>query len=187
MTKRTLLQTLLPFSLLSAALALGVPATLSGCSDGGTSGESPCFDYSEFDGTSKATHFKADVLPILQNSCGLASVCHGVESPSDPAQHFFGPNKDTTATDDQIALIFEQSVGKASVKNPDMQVIKPGDPKASFIMYKLDMVVDGEACETLTCAGDKSCGTEMPQGGPQLEAAKRDTIRRWIAQGAKND
>ena len=52
-------------------------------------------------------------------------------------------------------------------------------------MHKLD----GLKCSKLTCSGVE-CGTLMPQGatdGMLYDAAKRDTLRRWIAQGAKND
>jgi hypothetical protein len=188
MTKQTLLRALLPFSLLSVALTLGASTTLSGCGGGETTGgDGACFDYAKFDGTKEAVHFKADVLPIFRTSCGLSTSCHGAESPSAPEQHFLGPKNSEDVTDMQIQAIFDQSVGKASVMNSDMQVINPGKPAESFLMYKLDAPVDGDFCGDLTCAGDKSCGDEMPQGGPQLPADKRDVIRRWIAQGAKND
>jgi hypothetical protein len=79
------------------------------------------------------------------------------------------------------------------VGNPDMKIIAAGDPAHSFMMYKLDgdpTAADMSAevsCPTLTCAANKTCGGSMPSGGPQLMPMDRDIIRRWIAQGAKND
>ncbi|MEO5731131.1 MAG: hypothetical protein ABI134_17660, partial [Byssovorax sp.] len=67
-----------------------------------------------------------------------------------------------------------------------MNLITPSDPEHSFFMYKLD----GIKCSKLACAENASCGGLMPLGASKtslMEPAKRDVIRRWIAQGAKND
>jgi hypothetical protein len=61
--------------------------------------------------------------------------------------------------------------------------VKPGDPRESFLMRKLDgshCVLDGQ------CAGG-NCGQSMPRDDESLPIDARDKIRRWIAQGAKND
>ena len=190
MTQRRFSRALLPFAFL-CAVTLGAVSGLTACGDGGggdTGGtDGACFGYDGFDKESPTVTFKTDVLPILRNSCGVSASCHGSETPPTPAQHYFGPAKsDPDPTADQIALILE-SVGKASEMNPDMKIIEASKPEASFLMYKLDMPVGGPACSDLTCESDKSCGSEMPQGGPQLPLDSRNVIRRWIAQGAKND
>ena len=189
------------FSLL-ASLAVGVGGSLAGCGDGSsgsTSGEGGaggggdcgpsadgCFDYSWFKGDAPVVTFKADVLPILRTSCGLATSCHNSEN-GPGGQHYLGPKlSDPDPTAEQIAKIFEQSVGKMPVLNAGMNIITPGDPEHSFFMHKLD----GVKCSTLACAKDDGCGTLMPQGVKDtslMPADKRDTLRRWIAQGAKND
>jgi hypothetical protein len=189
MPKVRFLVLLLPLSLLVASL--GGSAALMACS--GTGAINDCFDYKEFDGTTPAVHFQADVLPIFRNSCGLSMSCHGAISNSMPAQHFYGPSKalpDPSPSD--IQAIFDQSVGQPSVGEPSMENIKPGDPAHSFMMYKLDgdpMILGGVNCATLKCVTnpDGGCGLTMPSGGPQLPEEQRDIIRRWIAQGAKND
>lgn len=174
-------------SLLVAAALVGSSVSSTGCDGSGGSGASAgqCFDYTSFDGTTPTVSFATDVLPILRTSCGVSTSCHGAENPSAPEQHYLGPSKsspDPTAA--QIQLIFDQNVGVASLTNPDMNIIEPGKPDASFLMYKMD----GVECDKLTCAGDLTCGTYMPQPpSDQLPQAERDTIRRWIAQGAKND
>ncbi|APR80700.1 Hypothetical protein A7982_06047 [Minicystis rosea] len=162
----------------------------------GTGGHTPadgCFDYTGIDTTTPAVHFQADVLPILRLSCGLSSSCHGNPAGSG-GQHFYGPKLSDPAPDAAtVQAIFDQSVDKASVANPDMKIIAPGDPGKSFLLYKLDgdpskqSDKDEVTCASLTCAADKSCLSAMPLGGPSLPTDKRDTIRRWIAQGAKND
>jgi hypothetical protein len=195
--------------LLTAAAFAATGASMAGCGSsggggGGTTGSGggsggsatsggDCFDYSSFDGTTPTVHFAADVLPIFRLSCGLSMSCHGDES-GPGGQHYLGPaNSAPTPTAAQIMEIFSQSVGAASVADPDMKVIAAGDPAHSFMMYKLDGdpgaadPSDQVSCSTLTCASDKSCISSMPQGGPQLPIDKRNTIRRWIAQGAKND
>ncbi len=193
-----------PFLRLASALSLALLASAGssfiGCggSGGGTGGGGSgggsaapgCFDYASFEGTTPAVHFQADVLPILRTSCGLSASCHGSES-GQGGQHFYGPKKsDPTPTADQIKAIFDQSVNQPAVANPSMKIITPGDPANSFLMYKLDgdpNATDQVSCATLECAKDKSCLDAMPQGGPPLPSDARDIIRRWIAQGAKND
>lgn len=177
-----------PISLLF--LAFVAPA--AACGSGGSGGGSGvCFDYADFAGDSPAVSFKTDVLPILRTSCGLSASCHGSESPPSPAQPYYGASLSSgEMTADQIEKIFDQSLNKASVANPDMKVINANHPETSFLLFKLDgdpALTGNQLCGTLTCAADETCGSSMPQGGPTLPADSRDTLRRWIAQGAKND
>ncbi|HEY8040233.1 MAG TPA: hypothetical protein VIF15_10595, partial [Polyangiaceae bacterium] len=79
-------------------------------------------------------------------------------------------------------------VGQPSTEDPNMNIVKAGDPSSSYMMHKLDW----DECTLATeCAKGTSqypdCGQGMPFSSPQLDQATRDTIRRWIAQGAKND
>ncbi|MEO7328766.1 MAG: hypothetical protein ABI193_09330 [Minicystis sp.] len=185
------------FSLASLSLALsgGAVASLTACGGSGGSGtggsggaEAPlCFDYTGYDGTTPATTFVADVLPIFRLSCGLSASCHGTESGHPDDQHFLGPKtKDPTPTALQIQAIFDQNVGVSSLANPDMKIIDPGHPETSFLMFKLD----GVQCDALTCAtkAKNACKDLMPLGNTKpMDAAKRDIIRRWIKQGAMND
>jgi len=158
---------------------------------GGSSAPNGCFDYTGFDGMTPAVHFKADVLPIFRPSCGLSASCHQSENPPLPAEHYLGPSVSMPApTAAQITEILNGIVGVKSQDEPTMDVVAAGDPAHSFMMYKLDgdpTDVNGLSCSNLKCAANMSCLLAMPSGGPQLPAAERDTIRRWIAQGAKND
>lgn len=195
-------------SILTAALAAGLGGSLAGCGGGGSTstggegggggsttstgtGNDPCFvdgcfsyDAACFTGNSPKVSFKADVLPIFRTSCGLSSSCHGNEN-GPGGQHYLGPkNSDPDPSGAQIATIFAQSVGKMPDLDAGMNIVTPGDPEHSFMMYKLD----GLACAKLACVAKNACGTLMPQGSAEpMPAAKRDIIRRWIAQGAKND
>jgi hypothetical protein len=47
--------------------------------------------------------------------------------------------------------------------------------------------VDGLGCPTLQCVAAGECGAAMPLGHQALSEDDRDIIRRWVAQGAKND
>lgn len=185
---------------LLASLAVGLGGSLAGCGDGSSSSStgggggagggdcSPsadgCFAYSCFKGDAPAVSFKADVLPILRTSCGLSASCHNSEN-GPGGQHYLGPKlSDPDPTPEQIALIFKQWVGTMPEINAGMNLITAGDPEHSFFMHKLD----GIECSDLACAKDKTCGGLMPLGAiDPMPADKRDTLRRWIAQGAKND
>jgi hypothetical protein len=74
-------------------------------------------------------------------------------------------------------------VNKPSVKLPSMLEVKPGDPKNSFLMRKLD----GDHCVLDAQCQGSTCGDSMPNKEEQLSVDERDRVRRWIAQGAKND
>jgi hypothetical protein len=191
---------LLAATALTLTAALGVSSLTacggsggSGAMGGGSSSGGDCFDYTSFDGTNPSVSFKSDVLPIFRNSCGLSDACHGNETGSG-AQHFYGlANSKGDMTAAQIQEIFDQSVGKDSVDEPSMKVIAAGAPGNSFLMYKLDGDPTNNdpgaqvTCSKLSCASSKSCGEAMPQGGPALSADERNTIRKWIAQGAMNN
>lgn len=209
-----LLLPLLPLSLLLGAFGLVAAACGSSSSSGGTgagSAAGDCYDYSTFDGTSPTVTFSADVLPIFRGSCGISSACHGCDDIGTPGctnpgyQPYLGTSVAQAApTTAQIAAIIASTVGQPAalqtssidgtqVGNPDMSIIKAGNPANSFMMYKLDgsfpTVPDNTevTCSTLTCASTMSCGGAMPSGVAPISSTERDTLRRWIAQGAKND
>ena len=176
-------------ALLAASLAVAASGSLAGCgggtsSGGGGGGADGCFDYTGFTADKPTVSFKADVLPIFRTSCGLSASCHGGES-GPAGQHYLGPkNSDPAPTAAQIQKIFDQWVGQMPVVNAGMNLITPKDPEHSFFMYKLD----GLKCSKLSCSSDDTCLALMPQGNTKpMDAAQRDVIRRWIAQGAKND
>jgi hypothetical protein len=67
----------------------------------------------------------------------------------------------------------------------------PGDPANSFLMRKVDGCFEGlEASCTVQSTESESghpCGDRMPHSSKTLCEDERDMIRRWIAQGAKNN
>lgn len=158
--------------------------------DDGCGSQSCPYDYSKFDGQTPVVSFSADVLPILRQGCGLSSVCHG-----DPAKAkadlYLGPKlsaPDPTAAERQA--IVDGIVGVASQTAPSLSVVAAGDPENSFLMLKMDGChnVPGLVCTPQPGAETNgACGDPMPQTGDLRCKADRDTVRRWIAQGAKAD
>jgi hypothetical protein len=135
-----------------------------------------------------ATSFQNDVMPIFLNSCSFSG-CHNM--PSDMgelgAPTIFLGSKTVPAANSGV---FADIVGVASTELPTMQFVKPGDPANSFLMHK----ADGDQCLfTATCAalpaslGLPPCGDSMPMGQALIDVSSRDTIRRWIAEGAMNN
>jgi hypothetical protein len=129
--------------------------------------------------------FKTDVEPIF-NSCGTAgATCHGSpnNNPDLTGLIFLGePDGGAPAS-----AVLPNIVGKPSPENPQMDIIKAGDPANSYLMHK----VDGDECtfkphcDATGNATFASCGVQMPFNGPYLDQTQRDNIRRWIAQGAQ--
>ncbi len=69
---------------------------------------------------------------------------------------------------------FASLVSVASLEQPALLRVKPGDPDNSYVIHKLE----GTAGIT---------GARMPFGGPFLDQATIDQVRSWIASGAPNN
>lgn len=175
--RKMLASSILTFAVALAGVAL-LPA--AGCDGGGA----VCENLSRFDPDSPDVSFRTDVLPVFQMSCGLSGSCHGSEAPAAANQPYLGPNTMEAVTPAMIDAIFAQIVGQPSAIESGMAIVEPGDPEQSFLMYKVDGKLE---CGALACAEDASCGDAMPLSSGTLDEAERDTIRRWIAQGAAND
>lgn len=125
-----------------------------------------------FDPNTPAVSYSRDVHPLLKSAACARTNCHG----SNPNDGFVVINGDANAT-------YGQLVNVPSHKLPSMLDVKPGDPKNSFLMRKLD----GDHCTLDAQCEGKTCGDQMPNQEEQFSVEDRDKIRRWIAQGAKND
>jgi hypothetical protein len=156
------------FGLCSLIVVSGVA-----CSNG--SDGNKCSDYEPpggFDAQNPKVSFSKDVVPIFGQSCAF-SACHGgVGNPN--GVHL--PQGDG-------ATIHKNIVDVRSSKLPSMPFVKPGDPRQSFLMRKLDK----SQCVLDAQCGASTCGASMPKDDDLLPIEERDKIRRWIAQGAKND
>ncbi len=69
---------------------------------------------------------------------------------------------------------FASLVNVASLEQPGLMRVKPGDPDSSYVIHKL------EGASGIT-------GARMPFGGPFLDQETIDEIRSWILDGAQND
>ena len=72
------------------------------------------------------------------------------------------------------ANIYASIVGVASVEQPTLKRVKPGDPDNSYVVLKLE-----------GAAGIS--GVRMPFGGPYLDQATIDQVRAWVTAGAQNN
>lgn len=190
-------------------------ASCSSTSGGGTPGidGGGCSAYkSTADLTTPTVSFQKDVLPIFEHSCGLSSTCHG--DPSDRATRgiFLGCDMSTsmscTVAPPVAPQVYPQLVGAMADKplETSMPFITPGDPSMSYLIHKMD----DDLCTVTGCiaedagnvavaqAGDTPgsvgpnqppnwCGVFMPYNVLVLDPATRDTVRRWIKQGAMNN
>jgi hypothetical protein len=170
-----------------ASFAPGCASSSGGQGAGGGS----CAAYvvpSSTDLSTPATTFAADVMPILKSNCANSTNCHGSAT---------GTNNGVTlgkvgGTADPHA-IRANLVGIASKEDPSMSFVAAGDPGHSFLMHKMDgdqCTVDSQctgAPPGLPAPSPPSCQNSMPSGSPLLDVSARDTVRRWIQQGAKDD
>jgi hypothetical protein len=160
-----------PLRVLTLAVALLGLGEATGCPD-----SNKCEDYSPpatFDPNTPSVSFSATVMPVFAASCAFTS-CHG--SPSNSNNGIYLGDPDPKKTHDALVSV-------AASELASMPYVTPGDPRQSFLMRKLD----GSQCVLdPQCVGG-SCGDRMPRNDQQLPLDTRDAIRRWIAQGAKND
>jgi hypothetical protein len=164
-------------SVASLALAALLPL---GCSPAPGDGGATCSTYAVPAGTdltTPAVTFKADIVGnVFLNHCSFSG-CHG-----DSQILFLGfPKASTQVTN--AAEVYANIVGVPANELVTMPYVKAGDPASSYVMHK----VDGDVCTLAKQCKNQDCGSSMPQNNELLDVATRDLLRRWIAQGAKND
>jgi hypothetical protein len=131
--------------------------------DGGSSGSAAA------DARRPYPSFRDDVVPLVQESCALTA-CHaskesnlGIFLAYDPAQIY-------------------AELKKVSATASGESFVVPGDPAKSYLMVKLE----GKQGAFASKCANNNCGTVMPPDDP-LPAAKLETVRKWITEGAKDN
>jgi hypothetical protein len=74
---------------------------------------------------------------------------------------------------------YDDLVGVRALEDPELVRVVAGDPSSSFLYLKLG----GDA----PVADIPAIGTRMPPRSPPVDAADLELVRRWIAQGAKDE
>ena len=161
----------------TAALALSM-TSLASCST--TPAAPTCTAYVVPASTDlkAATSFKTDVLPIFVQSCAFTT-CHGM--PGGTNNGISLGVKPPAMSDP--AMVIAAMVNVKAKELPTMSFVTPSDPAQSYLMHK----IDGDNCTLDKMCTNGTCQATMPQAGDLLPVEKRDTIRRWIAQGAQNN
>ncbi|MGE5235477.1 MAG: hypothetical protein ACM3O7_03895 [Acidobacteriota bacterium] len=105
-----------------------------------------------------ATSYARDIEPVFLKACGD---CHGTDKPKKGLVLSAGRG-------------FGDLVGKPSTEVPTMELVKPGEPDASYLWHKL----------THTAKEGKG----MPRtlfGSKRLPQADLDLVEQWIKDGAQ--
>lgn len=118
--------------------------------------------------------FKNDVLPIFVQSCAFSS-CHGASSGGNN-----GVKLGSKTLSNDASAIRAGIVGVKAPELPTMNLVTASDTSQSYLMHKLD----GDQCTFNAQCTKGTCQSSMPQSGERLPVETRDTVRRWIAQGA---
>ena len=152
-----------------------------------------------------------DVMPIFGLSCAM-SFCHGNDKP--PAKLYLGvrcvfdensphrctfPDEPGAASQPDVAPLTPEIVDRvyqgllaASNTAPEVQLVTPGDPDASFLVDKLLGTHNdrGYDCASSGPVELGPCGAAMPFGSPGFcafdgfESSTFNTIAAWVLQGA---
>jgi hypothetical protein len=157
-------------------IAGGISALLflSGCPD---DEKRSCTDFQTppgFDAQTPTVQLTRDVVPIFNRSCAFSD-CHNTLSRNGLVLG------DQNRIDGRTA--HGNLVGKPSRTLPSLPYVTAGNPRESFLMHKMD----GSHCTLDARCDQGNCGQAMPRSSDLLEEEERNVVRRWIAQGAKND
>ena len=151
--------TTLRFAMLRVVLALGGCTTADGSCGPGTALTAP----------EPETASRADVQAILGRSCAVGG-CHAS-----------APGAGGLALPQANAAWVDSVVAVTSRENPSMDLVTPGDPERSWLVYK----ISGDLCR-FTCDTKLGCGGQMPFG-QRLDEQERGVIVAWIRRGASTD
>jgi len=113
--------------------------------------------------------FEKNVMPILNVNCSLQA-CHGSKE----------SNLGILITTDKAQVFAELQKSSPTFGGGALKFVIAGKANDSFLMRKMD----GNHSSLTGCGN--GCGKEMPPEAI-LTAGKRETIRRWINEGAKNN
>lgn len=191
---------LLAFVLAAAPLVVFLACSSSssggGCTEGGgadggtcTPGSTPA--YTSCADLTTPVSFAKDVQPTFNMSCGLSTpgTCHALQQPGNttPWLIYLGSSPNPSSVD--AGQVLDGIVGKPAQEDPSMNVVTAGDPDHSYLMHKLDydQCQFSEPCNATKNPIFLNCGLGMPYQSGILDQDTRDNIRRWIAQGAKNN
>ena len=140
-----------------------------------------CSDAPEPSGSSSSgssgtpVSFKDDVAPLLAANCALAA-CHSAKESN--------LNFHITYEPEQIY----SELMKTSPTCASSKFVVPGAPAESMVMLKMDNEQDKLPAECTSARRSEMPPGDPPKSGNALMAKKdRDVVRRWIAQGAKNN
>lgn len=111
--------------------------------------------------------FAEDVAPIFSAYCA-GSQCHAAASPT----------LGVSLTGAAPSAIRQGLLGETSTEMPALSLIEPGSPEDSWVFRKISGDFSGLDCSTGVC-------TRMPPAGMGPTADEIETIRSWIADGAK--
>jgi hypothetical protein len=170
------------------ALLCACSSSSSSPDAGGAGGGCPPY-VSTADLSTPIVSFRGDVIPIFRYTCALAGgSCHGDPSVVMNFRPFLG-YFEGDAGPAAVQEVWSGLVGVKSTEDLGMNLVTGGDPKASFLMHKMD----GDQCTLISecmVAGSyrPNCGVFMPYQAPTiLDMSTRDTVRRWIEQGAADN
>ncbi len=162
-----------PFAAVAAAV-LGLACGGGGPGDRGVSEPPPPETTCPIPVAVAHPTFRGHVLPMLRLTCGANSAisCHGTPSP--PGKVSYAASLDASAVHAQLLLEPANAPPGAGWRR-----IAPGDPARSWLLEKVTQDDPGGA--------GQAYGNRMPLGLPNLCAPTVETIRSWVAAGAKDD
>jgi hypothetical protein len=178
----------------SASGAIGCSSSTGG--SGGSSGSSSPATCS-----SASVSFKADIIPIMQNSCSLTSVCHGTMNYAMAENLYLGPNLSDQPSGDTMSDITTayNDIVNVTAQESTLKFVVPGDLTDSYLWQKINgdpnavpavqaSCVTAEAANACTdCSTTTPCGAQMPYLSEPLTSDQLCSFQNWIMQGAMNN
>jgi len=154
-----------------------------------TPGSTPAYTSCVTDLTTPTVSFAQEVQPLFNKSCSLSTpgTCHALQGAGNSTPYLIFLGSPDGGIDGEAVL--PGIVGKKAAEDPNMDIIAAGDPEHSYLMHKLDYdeCLFATECDSTKNPVFTGCGQGMPYLSGIIDPATRDNVRRWIAQGAKNN
>ena len=122
-----------------------------------------CVDLTRPPITPAPVSFSGEVQPIFSARCAIP-FCHSGAVP-------------TQGLDLSAGRSYAGIVNRPSTERPGLKIVDAGAPDMSYLEWKIGGAPLGQSI----------VGSPMPLTGGPLSAAERAIIRRWIAEGARDD
>jgi hypothetical protein len=144
------------------------------------------------DGATDTPFFRSNVTGIFGDPTPSGDYCREVGSVHGcimcTSCHYTDGPEPLDLLDPRLGLLGPDGLGASAAFRPDLKLVEPGNPDASFLVMKLEATALPASADLAEEFEPSSLiGAPMPYGYSPLLPAQVELIRQWILEGARNN